>query len=117
MALERPALLTWGQPSIPRSGNGKVISMAQFSVGDRVRLRKGGPELVVDCWNTSLGQYVCSFGDTKKDGKKTSYYFETSLKRIMDAPGSATEALDLCKRVELMDAKSKTFGRKGMPHH
>ena len=87
--------------------------MVQFSVGDKVRLRKGGPELVVDCWNTSLGQYVCSFGDTKKDGRKTSYYFETSLERIMDAPGSATEASDLRKRVELLEARVRILEQTG----
>jgi|GEM_PF-5843336 len=79
--------------------------MAQFSVGDKVRLRKGGPELVVDCWNTSLGQYVCSFGNIKKDGKRTDYYSEASLEKLLDAPRTATLDSDLLSRLEMLEAR------------
>jgi uncharacterized protein YodC (DUF2158 family) len=79
--------------------------MASFAPGDKVRLKAGGPEMVVDFPDEFGGGLVCSFWNTKKNQKEQTTCTPESLEKV--GPAMGTDAQTLLKRVEALEARVK----------
>jgi uncharacterized protein YodC (DUF2158 family) len=80
--------------------------MSQFAPGDKVRLKSGGPEMVVDFIDKIHG-VVCSFWNTKKQAKEQVSCVAESLEKI-GAPLGA-DAQTLATRVEALESRVKAL--------
>jgi uncharacterized protein YodC (DUF2158 family) len=80
--------------------------MSQFAPGDKVRLKAGGPEMVVDHIDKIYG-VTCSYWNTKKNAKEQTSCEEASLEKI-GAPLGA-DARTLATRVEALEARVKAL--------
>jgi uncharacterized protein YodC (DUF2158 family) len=64
----------------------------KFQEGDKVRLRTGGPDMIVDWCDTTYNQYTCSYWDQKKQETSQQRYTEGSLEKMDDFdPGAVRE--------------------------
>jgi uncharacterized protein YodC (DUF2158 family) len=89
--------------------------MAKLAPGEKVRLKKGGPDMVVEYTNAMYG-VVCSYWNPKKNQKQQEGFSEDCLERLADVVPGGAAGESLAKRVESLEARVKkveeTLGSK-----